>query len=76
MFDTTIYKQQYTHGIQIVINLITPPIELPKEVLDHPLQGEYCDFKELHISGDLLLIYRVANNTLSLLEGSHSQLFK
>jgi len=50
---------------------------LPEEALDHPLKGEYKDCREFHISGDLLVIYFIADETLNLIRiGSHSQLFK
>ena len=31
---------------------------LPPEARDHALHGNWTDFRECHISGDLLLIYR------------------
>ena len=50
---------------------------LPPEALDHPLKGEYKDCREFHISGDLLVIYMITDETLNLIRiGSHSQLFK
>jgi len=49
---------------------------LPPEALDHPLKGEYGDFREFHISGDLLVIYLIEEETLKLVcIGSHSELF-
>ena len=51
--------------------------ELPKEALDHSLSGEYKDCREFHISGDLLVIYLIDEQALTLIRiGSHSQLFK
>lgn len=50
--------------------------ELPPEAKDHSLDGKWGDFREFHISGDLLVIYKVDGNVLSLVRiGSHSQLF-
>ena len=50
---------------------------LPIEALDHPLKGEYQHCREFHISGDLLIIYFIEEETLNLIRiGSHSQLFK
>jgi mRNA interferase YafQ len=50
---------------------------LPNGSLDHALKGEYKDIREFHISGDLLVIYRVQDATLELLRiGTHSQLFR
>jgi len=50
---------------------------LPVEALDHPLKGNYQGFREFHISGDLLVIYRATDTTLDLIRiGTHSQLFE
>jgi mRNA interferase YafQ len=50
---------------------------LPPEALDHQLKGEWNDFREFHVSGDLLVIYKVEDKTLYLVRiGTHSQLFK
>lgn len=50
---------------------------LPEEALDHALKGEYRDCREFHVSGDLLVIYLIEDDTLNLIRiGSHSQLFK
>ena len=50
---------------------------LPPEAKDHGLQGEWSDFRELHLGGDMLLIYQVDEQTVYLTRlGSHTQLFK
>ncbi len=73
---STLSEQHYVKYI-MYLSLLLKEEPLPPEALDHQLQGEYSDFRELHISGDLLLIYRVIDNTLELIRiGSHSQLFK
>ncbi len=49
---------------------------LPSEAFDHSLNGFWKGYRDLHISGDLLLIYKIENNILYLVRiGSHSQLF-
>lgn len=59
------------------ISLLLSRKELPAEAKDHFLAGKYKDTKEFHISGDLLVIYMISNNTLKLLRiGTHSQLFR
>ena len=61
----------------LYISLLLNNNKLPDEALDHTLNGEYKDTKEFHISGDLLIIYKINNETLELLRiGTHSQLFK
>ena len=51
--------------------------ELPKEAKDHSLKGDWMDFREFHISGDLLVIYQIEDDVIKLVRiGSHSQLFR
>ncbi len=45
---------------------------------DHALHGEYEGYRECHIRGDILLIYRIEKQKLILVLfdiGSHSELF-
>ena len=51
--------------------------ELPKEAKNHKLNGEWKDFSELHLGGDMLIIYLKNNdNSIILIRiGTHSQLF-
>ncbi len=59
------------------IALLLEGTELPPQAKDHVLSGEYQDTSEFHISGDLLVIYRIEGGTLQLLRiGTHSQLFR
>jgi len=61
----------------LYISLLLNDEVLPNESLDHALKGEYKDTREFHISGDLLVIYRVQDSALELLRiGTHSQLFR
>jgi len=46
------------------ISMLLNNEELPPEAKDHNLTGNYKDTREFHISGDLLVIYRVENNRL------------
>ena len=50
---------------------------LPGEARDHELIGEYKGFREFHLGGDILIVYKVADDVLYLQRmGTHSQLFK
>ena len=70
-----ISDKHFTKYILFIAKLIEQQ-ELPPEAKDHSLDGEWSDFREFHISGDLLVIYKVDGNVLSLVRiGSHSQLF-
>ncbi|MFA6077105.1 MAG: type II toxin-antitoxin system YafQ family toxin [Candidatus Paceibacterota bacterium] len=45
---------------------------------DHNLHGEYDGYRECHIQGNILLIYRIEGNKLVLVLfdiGTHSELF-
>ncbi|MDP2819808.1 MAG: type II toxin-antitoxin system YafQ family toxin [Polaromonas sp.] len=49
---------------------------LPAEWLDHELEGEWADHRECHAKGDLLLIYRLAvDSVIFVRAGTHSELF-
>jgi len=50
---------------------------LPLNARDHALHGVWADYRECHITPDLLLIYQKLDpNTLRLARiGSHSELF-
>jgi len=50
---------------------------LPDEARDHLLIGEYKGFREFHLGGDMLIIYKVLDGVLYLQRmGTHSQLFR
>jgi mRNA interferase YafQ len=49
---------------------------LPPKNVDHSLTGNWHGFRDCHIKPDLVLIYRINNETLQLARiGSHSELF-
>jgi mRNA interferase YafQ len=51
-------------------------LPLPRRNFDHPLAGEWSDYRNCHIKPDLILIYRKPDdNSLELVRlGSHSEL--
>jgi mRNA interferase YafQ len=59
------------------ISLLADNKPLPEKNRDHPLAGDWGDFRECHLKPDLLLIYRtVGADALQLVRlGSHSELF-
>jgi len=68
--------KHFTKFIQCLA-LLSDSKALPDEARDHSLKGDWMDFREFHISGDLLVIYQIEDNTVKLVRiGSHSQLFK
>jgi mRNA interferase YafQ len=67
--------QHYSKFIILVGKLLSDE-KLPQEAKEHPLKGNFVGFRELHISGDLLLVYKVTDDSLYLTRiGSHSQIF-
>jgi len=68
--------KHFTRFVQY-LSLLSQSEELPIDARDHALKGEWSDFREFHISGDLLVIYQVENDVIKLVRiGTHSQLFK
>jgi len=68
--------KHFTKFIEYVY-LLSQERTLPAEALDHALTGEWADYREFHISGDVLVIYRIEDDSIKLVRiGSHSQLFR
>jgi mRNA interferase YafQ len=59
-----------------VLTLLATDTPLPAKYVDHPLRGEWKDFRDCHVKPDLVLIYRKTDNdVLQLVRlGSHSDL--
>jgi mRNA interferase YafQ len=59
-----------------VVNMLAADQPLPPRNVDHPLQGEWKDFRDCHVRPDLILIYRKPDDkSLELVRlGSHSEL--
>ena len=59
------------------ISLLLENKPLPPEAKDHPLVGNWKDFREFHLGGDLIVIYKKEKDTLILVRiGTHNQLFE
>lgn len=72
------FKSGAKMDLTFAIRMIADGRQLPATFKDHALKGEYKGFRECHIRGDLLLIYRLDEKAgiLDLTDiGSHSQLF-
>ena len=60
----------------ILIGKLLSNEPLPAEAKDHILKGNWIGYKEFHISGDLLVIYKIQEESITLVRlGSHSQIF-
>lgn len=77
------YKQAKKQGLDTeklldVVDLLAAQKQLPPELKDHSLSGNYRGHRECHIQPDWLLIYKVDKNAIILTltrTGSHSELF-
>lgn len=58
-------------------SLLSSGKPLPPSANDHALSGEYAKYREFHIGGDKLVIYKIVDGTIYLARiGTHAQLFK
>ncbi|MCE9585411.1 type II toxin-antitoxin system YafQ family toxin [Candidatus Nomurabacteria bacterium] len=60
------------------VEILASGKKLEANYMDHPLHGKYLGYRECHIRGDVLLIYKIENKILILVLfdiGSHSELF-
>jgi len=70
------FTNQHYSKYAVYLGKLLSQEKLPLEAEDHKLKGNWLGFREFHISGDLLVIYRINDDTLELIRiGSHSQLF-
>jgi len=59
-----------------LLSLLLAGDDLPASYKDHPLKGDWKDYRDAHIEPDWLLIYRVVGDELHLARtGTHSDLF-
>jgi mRNA interferase YafQ len=71
-------KKETVQKIEEIIDLLISGEKLLANYRDHQLKGNYKEFRECHIQGDLLLVYKKENKKLILILidiGSHSYLF-
>ena len=76
------YKKALKSGrdlarLKRVMAWIASEQELPAELRDHKLVGNYQGRRECHLAGDWLLIYKLEGDTVIFERtGSHSELLK
>jgi mRNA interferase YafQ len=70
------YRSTLEGNFRAVIMLLLTDSALPEKFRDHPLSGQWKDFRDCHVRPDLVLIYRKPDDaTLELVRlGSHSEL--
>lgn len=78
------YKTAEKRGLKLqllheVIAQLANGKTLPAQYRDHPLTGNWANFRECHIRPDWLLVYHLDGDVLVLTltrTGSHSDIFK
>ncbi|HLG18692.1 MAG TPA: type II toxin-antitoxin system YafQ family toxin [Bdellovibrionota bacterium] len=50
--------------IEEVVRLLASGEPLPPEYRDHPLKGIFKNHRDCHVRGDLVLIYRIENDSV------------
>lgn len=62
--------------LPLILTLLASDTPLPAKYFDHPLRGEWRDFRDCHVKPDPVLIYRkTGGDVLQLVRlGSHSEL--
>jgi len=71
------FSNQHYAKYLLYVGYLLNEKELDPEAKDHALKGQWSGYREFHISGDLILIYRIESNILYLIRiGSHAQLFE
>ena len=65
---------------EVMLLLIANDAPLSAEWKDHKLKGKYKNFRECHVKGDLLLVYKIYENSHNDLimfsrAGTHAEIF-
>ncbi|NHB93708.1 type II toxin-antitoxin system YafQ family toxin [Photorhabdus tasmaniensis] len=62
--------------LKVLMSLLIDNRPLPANYQDHPLRGEWKEFRDAHIEPDWLLIYKVVGDVVRFERtGRHSDLF-
>ena len=72
-----ITQKQDIDALKLVLGYLVDSVPLPAEYKEHPLRGNYIHCLECHARPDLLLIYKIEGNNLTLYRvGSHAKILK
>jgi mRNA interferase YafQ len=71
------HRKTLKADLETVLDYLRNDSPLPENFFDHPLKGDWQDFRDCHIKPDLVLIYqKIGDSILSLTRlGSHAKLF-
>lgn len=83
-FERELRKYKRAHGwrdefdelLELAIDRLLQGLPLPAGMSDHPLRSEYAGFRDFHLDGDTVVIYRLTAE-LAILHriGTHADLF-
>ena len=71
-----LHQKQLLKDLEVVIKALANEETLDASYRDHPLIGNWVGYRECHVRGDLLLVYKIKKeeNTLYLaVFGSHAE---
>lgn len=70
-----LHRSTLERDLVVVVTGLANDKPLAPKHRDHPLTGNWKDFRDCHIKPDLVLIYRKPDDVLQLVRlGSHSEL--
>ena len=70
-YDMSLFKE--------VVDMLLDGVSLPPKYRDHPLKGDMRGYRDCHIQGDWVLIYKIDNSVLTLIlseTGTHSDILE
>ncbi|GHU29862.1 addiction module toxin, RelE/StbE family [Bacilli bacterium] len=72
------YKKHYDFALlNDVISFLINGIELPAKFRNHKLKGNLKGFQECHLEKDVLLLYKIENSVLILIDfGNHGDVLR
>jgi mRNA interferase YafQ len=74
-----IHQKPILKDLEVVIKILANEEPLDKSYRDHPLKGNWNGYRECHVRGDLLLVYKIdkEENILYLVAfGSHAEVLE
>lgn len=75
-FDRLHIKQVLSPEFTEVMYCLQRNQPLPPQYKDHPLKGDKKEYRDCHIFHDLVLIYKIENDVLTLIRvNTHSEVF-
>jgi mRNA interferase YafQ len=64
--------------LEIIVDILTRNVEIPTRYHDHALTGDFAGVRELHLRGNLLVLYKIEEDGSRVRFtniGSHANLF-